>query len=209
MNVKIYNQIGKETGQAQVPKEVFGLEMNDDLIKQVVVSQMSNRRQGTAHTKGRGEKRGGGRKPWRQKGTGRARAGSSRSPIWRGGGVTFGPNKEKNYKKVIPAKIKRKALLMALSAKAKNNLLLLIDELKFDKISTRQMNEVLGKLPCKTGSLLIALPKIDKTTILSARNIPRVETIQAKDLNALDVLSFKWLVMTKESVKVIEKTFVK
>jgi large subunit ribosomal protein L4 len=209
MNVKCYNQIGKEVGQARLPKEVFGLQVKADLVHQVVVSQMANRRQATAHTKDRSEKRGGGRKPWRQKGTGRARHGSIRSPLWRGGGVTFGPRKEKVYKKQIPQKMKRKALLMALSGKAKNGLLLLLDEIKFAKISTKQVAEMLKKLPCSRGSILIALPRIDKNIILSARNIPKVETIQAKDLNALDVLSYKWLVIPKESIKLVKEIFTK
>ena len=209
MNVKCYNQTGKEIGQSRLPKEVFELAVNSDLVHQVVVSQMANRRQATAHAKTRGEVRGGGRKPWRQKGTGRARHGSIRSPLWRGGGVTFGPRKEKNYKKIVPKKMKRKALLMALSGKAKNKLLLLIDELKFDTINTKQVAEMFKKLPCSQGSVLIALPAMDKKIILSAKNLPKVETIQAKDLNALDVLSFKWLVMPKESIKVLKKTFIK
>lgn len=207
MRIDTYNQSGEKKVQANLSKEVFSLEINADLVHQVVVSQMSNRRQNTAHTKNRGDVRGGGRKPWRQKGTGRARHGSSRSPIWRGGGVTFGPRNERNYKKNIPVKMKRKALLMALSGKAKSSLLVLIDGFKNDKIKTKDMAEMLTKLPCKTGSVLIALPEINKKTVLSFRNIPQVETIQAKDLNALDVLAFKWLVMPKESIKVIEETF--
>ncbi len=209
MNVKVYNQIGEEQAQAKLPKEVFGLEVNDDLVHQVIVGQMSNQRQGNAHTKQRGEVRGGGRKPWRQKGTGRARVGSNRSPIWRGGGITFGPRNERNYKKTIPTKMRRKAMFMVLSAKVKSELLLLIDTIKFDKISTKEMNGIIGKLPVKTGSVLIVLPKINKALILSTRNIPKVDTIQAKDLNALDLMSFKYVVMPKESVKVIEETFVK
>ncbi len=209
MKIKVYNKLGKEDGDSLLPKEVFGIEVNDDLVHQVIVSQMSNQRQGNAHTKQRGEVRGGGRKPWRQKGTGRARAGSNRSPIWRGGGITFGPRNERNYKKTIPTKMRRKAMFMVLSAKYKTELLLLIDTLKFDKISTKEMSGIVGKLPAKAGSILIVLPKIDKSLILSTRNIPRVETIQAKDLSALTLMSFKYVIMSKESVKVIEETFVK
>ncbi len=209
MKIDIYNQNGQKVSQSILPKEVFGLEINSDLVHQVVVSQMSNRRQGNAHAKTRGEVRGGGRKPWRQKGTGRARHGSTRSPIWRGGGVTFGPRNERNYKKTVPTKMKRKALIMVLSGKVKNNLLVLIDEFKFASIKTREIATLLGKLPCKTGSVLIVLPQMDKTAILSARNLPKVETIQAKDLNALDLLTYKWLVMPKESVKIIKDTFIK
>ena len=209
MKIDAYNQSGEKKGQAVLSKEVFGLEINSDLVHQVVVSQMSNRRQNTAHTKGRGEVRGGGRKPWRQKGTGRARHGSIRSPIWRGGGVTFGPRNERNYKKIVPVKMKRKALFMVLSGKVKNNLLVLINEFKFASIKTMEVAKLLGKLPCKTGSVLIVLPKIDKPAILSVRNLPRVETIQAKDLNALDLLNYKWLIMSKQSIKIIKETFLK
>ena len=127
MKVPLYNIEGKEEGTALLPKEIFEVKMNADLVHQVVVSQMSNRRQITAHTKDRSEVRGGGRKPWRQKGTGRARAGSSRSPLWKGGGVTFGPRKDRNFKKEIPAKIRKKALFMVLSEKAKENTVIILD----------------------------------------------------------------------------------
>ena len=209
MKYNIYNQEGKEIGQTLLPKEIFGLKTNPDLVHQVVVSQMANRRQVIAHTRDRGEVRGGGRKPWRQKGTGRARHGSIRSPLWRGGGVTFGPTKERVFKKKIPEKMRRLALFMALSGKVKNNLLILLDKLKVEKAKTKLMAEILKKLPCKEKSSLIALPEIDKNLILATRNIPKIETIQAKDLNCLDLLSFKYLIMPKESIKVIKDTFLK
>jgi len=207
MNIGVYNQKGEEKGQARVAKEIFGLKVNSDLVHQVVVSQMANRRQATAHSKTRGEKRGGGRKPWRQKGTGRARHGSIRSPLWRGGGVTFGPRADRVYKKRIPKKMKRKALLMCLSGKAEKGLLVLLDSLKLKSIKTKDMADILNKLPSKNGSCLIALPEVDEKIILSTRNIPKVSTIQARDLNALDVLSFKYLLIPKAGIKVIEKTF--
>ena len=209
MKYIVYNQEGKETVQTILPKEIFDVKLNPDLVHQVVVSQMANRRRVIAHTKGRGEVRGGGKKPWRQKGTGRARHGSIRSPLWPGGGVTFGPTKEKIFKKEIPQKMKRLALFMALSDKAKNNLLILLDELKLEKPKTKSMAEILKGLPLKEGSNLIALPNLDKNIILSVRNIKNAETIQARDLNALDLFSFKYLVMPKESVKVIKETFLK
>lgn len=209
MKIAVYNQQGKEISQTLLPKEIFDVKMNSDLLHQVVVSQMANRRQVIAHTKDRGEVRGGGRKPWRQKGTGRARVGSIRSPIWRGGGVTFGPTKQRVFKKRIPKKMKRKALLMVLSAKAKNNLLILLDNLKIEQAKTKSMVEILKKLPCKEKDSLIALPQIDKNIILAARNIPHIETIQTKDLNALDLLNFKYLIMPKTAVKIIKETFLK
>jgi large subunit ribosomal protein L4 len=207
MLVKCYDQSGKVVSQTRLPSEVFGLKPNSDLIHQVVVSQMANRRKVIAHTKDRGEVRGGGRKPWRQKGTGRARVGSIRSPLWRGGGVTFGPTKEKVFKKKINKKMRRKALLMALSAKAKSNLLILLDNIKLDQPKTKLIEKILNKLPCKKQSTMIVLPKIDKNLILASRNLPGVETIQAKDLNLLDMVSFKYLLMPKESIKVIKETF--
>ena len=214
MKIETYNQNGEKVGQALLPKEIFGVPINPDLIHQVVVSQMANRRKVIAHTKTRAEVRGGGRKPWRQKGTGRARHGSIRSPLWRGGGVTFGPTKERVFKKKIPKKMKKLALFMALSAKTKSNLLILLDKLKIEKPKTKLMVEIIKNLKLKIknfkeGSFLIAIPEIDKNLILSTRNIPNVETIQAKDLNALDLISFKYLVIPKEAIQVIEETFLK
>lgn len=207
MFVNTFNQKGEQVGKTKLPKEVFGVKVNPDLVHQVVVSQMANRRQVSAHTKTRAEKRGGGRKPWRQKGTGRARHGSIRSPIWRAGGVTFGPRKDKVYKKIIPKKMRKKALLMVLSAKAKENLLILLDELKLKQAKTKEVSEFLKKLPCQEKNVLIALSQMDKNIILGARNIPKVKTIQAKELNCLDLLSFKYLLMPKETVRVIKETF--
>ncbi|MDI6591665.1 MAG: 50S ribosomal protein L4 [Patescibacteria group bacterium] len=209
MLVDTYNQEGKKMGQTRLPKEIFDVKINPDLVHQVVVSQMANRRRVIAHTKGRGEVRGGGRKPWRQKGTGRARHGSIRSPLWRGGGVTFGPTKAKVFKKRIPKKMRRKALFMVLSGKVKNNLLILLDKLKIEKPKTKLMADILKKLPCKEKSTLIALPEYDKNIILATRNLPEVDTLWARNLNSLDLLTFKYLILLKESIKVIKETFLK
>jgi len=190
-----------------LPKEIFDVKMNPDLLHQTVVSQMANRRQVLAHTKDRSEVRGGGRKPWRQKGTGRARHGSIRSPLWKGGGVTFGPTKERVFKRKINKKTKKQALSMVLSAKVKNNLLLILDlDLKQMPAKTKQMAEIFKKLPLK-GSALIALPKIDLNFIKSTKNIPKIETIEARNLNALDLLLFKHLILPKESIKIIQNNF--
>jgi len=212
MKIVIYNQQGEEVGTTLLPKEIFGVKVSLDLVHQVIVSQLANRRKILAHTKTRAEVRGGGRKPWRQKGTGRARHGSIRSPLWRHGGVTFGPRKERVFKKIIPKKMKRKALFMVLSAKVKNNLLILLDKLKLEQLKTKltkSMVEILRKLPCKNESSLIVLPELDKNLILATRNLPDIETIQARDLNALNLLSFKYLIMPEESIKVIKETFIK
>ena len=214
MFVNVYNQEGEKIREAKLPSEIFDVKVNPDLVHQVVVSQMANRRKVIAHTKDRGEVSGGGRKPWRQKGTGRARHGSIRSPLWRGGGITFGPRKEKVFKKEIPKKMKRKALFMVLSAKAKNNLLILLDKLEIKEPKTKLLSQLIENWKLKienfkSGSLLIVLPEMDKNLILAAKNIPQVETIQAKDLNALDLLSFKYLILPQKSVEVIKKTFKK
>ncbi len=228
MLVNTYNQIGEKTGQTRLPSEIFGVKINPDLVHQVVVSQMANRRKVIAHTKDRSEVRGGGRKPWRQKGTGRARHGSIRSPLWRHGGITFGPTKERVFKKEIPKKMKRLALFMVLSAKVKNNLLVLLDKLKIEQPKTKIISEIIENLKCsallkisspkanklkienfKGESCLIALPELDKNIILAARNIPEIEVLQAKDLNCFDLLTFEYLIMPKESIKVIKETFLK
>jgi len=207
MKISIYNQKKEEVGEVKLPKEIFEVPLNSDLVHQVVLSQMANKRQVIAKTKNRGEVRGGGKKPWRQKGTGRARVGSNRSPIWRGGGITFGPTTERIFKKKITKKMRRKALFMVLSAKVEKKLFLVLDDLKVEKIKTKLVKEILNKLFLKQGSGLIALSKIDKNIILAARNIPKIITIQAKDLNVLDLLSYKYLVVPKEAIKIIEKTF--
>jgi len=257
LELPVYDMEGKEVSSVKLEKEIFGLKKNQDLIHQVVVSQAANRRRVIAHTKDRSEVRGGGKKPWRQKGTGRARHGSIRSPLWKGGGVTFGPTKARVFKKEIPKKMRRLAFFMVISAKAQNSLLILLDKLKVDELRsssatesrlrdeggkesealfdfanarviekspkenlqfptgqaktklTKTMAEILKKLPCKDGTTLIALPEMDKNLILATRNLPYVQTVQAKDLNCLDLLSFKYLLMPKETIKVIKETFKK
>ena len=209
MKITVYSQEGKEISQTLLPKEIFEVPASLDLIHQVAVSQMANRRRIIAHTKDRSEVRGGGKNPWRQKGTGRARHGSIRSPIWRGGGVTFGPTKKRVFKKKIPKKMRKKALFMVLSAKAKDNLLIVLDKFNLDQVKTKLMIQVLNKLPSRNQSSLIALPKVEKSLVLSTRNIPKVETIEARNLNVLDLLSFKYLIIPKESIKVIKETFLR
>ncbi len=207
MKIPVYNQKKEEIGITLLPKEIFEIPINSDLIHQVVQSQMANRRQKTAKTKDRAEVRGGGRKPWRQKGTGRARHGSIRSPIWRGGGVTFGPTAEKVFAKKIPKKMRRKALFMVLSSKAKEDMILVLDNLKIDKTKTKIMANILKKLFLEKGTGLIVLPQKDENVLKSARNIPGTKIILAKDLNVLDLLSCKYLIIPEDSIKVIKETF--
>jgi large subunit ribosomal protein L4 len=213
-SVKLYNQEGEEVGKIELPAEVFDVEINPDLIHQAVVAQMSNSRRVLAHTKDRSEVSGGGRKPWRQKGTGRARHGSIRSPIWRGGGVTFGPTKERVFVKKINKKMKRKALLMSLSSKAKDQELVLLDKIELNEGKTKQMIEVLNNLKTKLKkdldkNALIVLEKSDPKVIRASRNIEQIKTIRADSLNILDVLSYKYLLMPQKAIEVIKKTFVK
>ena len=218
----VYNQNGEKIGEEKLPSYIFNIEINPDLLHQAVVTQMANSRSPIAHTKTRGEVRGGGRKPWRQKGTGRARHGSIRSPIWRGGGVTFGPRKEKVFAKKLNKKMKRKALFMALSSKVKDNELILLDDLKLEKpktkimeniiknIKTKILNEdVSKKIKRKKCEFLIALPKKDINVIKATENIPYIDTIPADSLNVLDILKYKYLLMPKQAIGVIEKVYCK
>ena len=207
MKVPIYNQKREEVGTTLLPKEIFEVSLNSDLVHQVVQSQMANRRQKIAKVKDRAEVRGGGRKPWQQKGTGRARHGSIRSPLWRGGGVTFGPRTEKVFTKKIPKKMRRKALFMILSAKTKEGTILILDNLKIEKPKTKVMAEIFKKLFLNKGTGLIILPQKDENTLKSIRNISKIKTILARDLNVLDLLSYKYLIMPKESIKIIKETF--
>lgn len=187
-------------------KEIFEVPMNSNLVHQITTSQMSNRRQVIAHTKGRGDVSGGGRKPWKQKGTGKARHGSIRSPIWIGGGVTFGPTNERNFKKDVPKKMKRKALFMVLSEKLKNDNLIIVDSLDLAEIKTKDLKKSIDELNLK-GSILIVLGELNQNTIKSARNLEKVSTIQATDLNCLDLLNHKYLVIAKDGIEKIKETF--
>jgi large subunit ribosomal protein L4 len=206
--INTYNTEGKKIGTAMLPPEIFDIEINADLIHQVVVAQLANSRQVIAHTKGRSEVRGGGRKPWRQKGTGRARHGSIRSPIWRGGGVTFGPTKERVFKKKINKKMKRKALFMVLTSKIKDDELILLDKLEIKEPKTKPMAKMMENiLKKKQKSVLVVIPKKDENIARANKNIPYTKTIWADSLNVLDLLSFKYLLMPKEAIKVIEKTY--
>jgi large subunit ribosomal protein L4 len=203
----LHNIKGEKTGTINLPKDIFGVEANSDLIYQVVRAQTLNRRQNSAHSKDRSDVSGGGKKPWRQKGTGRARHGSNRSPIWKGGGVTFGPRNERNYKKKINKKAKRKALFMVLSAKVEKDLIFFVSDLNFKEPKTKEMRQFLSKTFCEKSTLLV-LPDMNKNVILSTRNIENVDVIQAKDINSLDLLSYKYLIVPEEAVTVIKESFV-
>lgn len=210
MRVSVYNQEGEKVGTAMLPKEIFDVKMNPDLVHQAYVAQISSSRQVSASTKTRAERRGGGRKPWRQKGTGRARAGSIRSPIWRKGGVTFGPRKDKVYRKKINKKARRKALFMVLSSKVKDKELILVDKLRLAKTKTKEMIRVLNNLlKGSKETLLVATAGKNEAVVRANRNIPSTKTIRADSLNVVDLLSYKYLLMPKEAVKIIKETYLK
>lgn len=211
LELPVFNQEGKEVEKIKLPEEIFGLKVNQDLVKQAVEAQMSQSRIPYAHAKDRSEVRGGGKKPWRQKGTGRARHGSSRSPIWRGGGATFGPRKERIFAKDINKKMRRSALLMVLSGKAKDNEIVVLDDLKIEQPKTKLMAQVIKNLGSVKSDLsrgaLVVMSQKDENVIRATRNIPKFMTIGAQNLNVVDLLNHKYLLMPREAVGVIEKTF--
>lgn len=209
LTVKVYNMQGEVVGEEKLNPALFGVEIKAGLVHQAVVAQFANRRQVLAHTKDRGEVRGGGRKPWRQKGTGRARHGSIRSPLWVGGGVTFGPTKERVFKQKINKKMKRKTLLMCLSDRATDGKIILLDKLELDGFKTKRFLEILNKLPNKEKTTLLVLAGGDKKVIKSAANLPRVKTIEARGLNVIDVLHYEYLMMPLESLRAMEASLKK
>ena len=201
--VAVYNMQGNTVGELELNDEIFAAPVNTGLMHQAVVMYLANQRRGTAATKTRAAVRGGGRKPWRQKGTGRARHGSIRSPIWVGGGVTFGPQ-PRDYRRAMPKKARRQALKSALSSKVAAGSLIVVDELKFDEPKTRRMVEVLNNLQVQ-GKALVVTASDGRNVVLSARNIPGVNTIRAQDLNVYAVLNSEQLIITKEAVEVVEE----
>jgi len=214
MEAKIYNQKGGEAGNIILPEKVFGAKWRADLVHQVVEGMRSNKRAGTADTKDRGEVRGGGKKPWKQKGTGRARHGSTRSPIWVGGGVTHGPLAEKNYKRKITKSMRAQALFSVLSKKLKDGEIIFVDSLSMPDIKTKSaatvidnLSKVSGfKVANKTKKILTALAGRNEKTEKSFRNIPALELVFVKNLNPLDVLNYRYLLIEnpEESVKFLE-----
>ena len=207
-HVNTYNTKGEKIGTANLPADIFDVEINHDLVHQAVITQLANRRQTLAHAKDRSEVRGGGVKPWRQKGTGRARHGSIRSPLWRGGGITFGPSKERVFKKKINKKMRRKALFMVLTSKVKDGELMLLDKLEINEPKTKSMAKILENIfKDQKKSILITIPKKDENINRASRNIPYAKLILADSLNVLDLLSFKYLLMPQEAIQVIKKTY--
>ena len=203
-NVAIYNMEGKEVGTMELNDAVFGVEINEHLVHLAAVSQLANKRQGTQKAKTRSEVSGGGRKPWRQKGTGHARQGSTRAPQWTGGGVVFAPV-PRDYTVKMNKKEKRAALKSALTSRVQESKLVVVDELKFDEIKTKKMQGVLSALNVKKA--LIVLKDNDQNVLLSARNIAGVRTVLTSTLNVFDILKYDTVVVTKAAVENIEEVY--
>lgn len=202
MEIPVYSKEGEKVDNLQLDDKKFGGPIHKKLLRDAIIMYEANKRQGTASTKTKGEVAGGGRKPWAQKHTGRARAGSIRSPLWKGGGVSHGP-KPRDYSFSIPKKARRLALYTALSAKARDNELVVIDDLNFDVPKTRQMVSILKALNIDNSSCLIVISKANETVWKSARNIPSVKVMTSTELNAYEVLRPKKVLLTKEALSSI------
>ncbi|MCR5421074.1 MAG: 50S ribosomal protein L4 [Lachnospiraceae bacterium] len=203
-NVSVYNMKGEEVGKMDLNDAVFGVEVNEHLVHMAVVSQLANNRQGTQKAKTRSEVSGGGRKPWRQKGTGHARQGSTRSPQWKGGGVVFAPV-PREYSFKLNKKEKRAALKSALTSRVQDEKFIVLDELKLDEIKTKKFKEVLDNL--KISKAMVVTSEDDKNVILSARNIDGVKTAKADNINTYDVMKYSTVIATKDAVARIEEVF--
>ena len=203
-NVSVFNMEGKEVGTMELNDAVFGVEVNEHLVHMAVVAQLANKRQGTQKAKTRSEVSGGGKKPWRQKGTGHARQGSTRAPQWKGGGVVFAPT-PRDYTIRLNKKEKRAALKSALTSRVNENKFIVVDELKFDEIKTKSFKAVMDNL--KVSKALVVLDTNDQNTVLSARNLPEVKTSLVNTINVYDILKYNTVVATKAAVASIEEVY--
>ena len=203
-NVVVYNMEGNEVGTIELNDAVFGVEVNEHLVHMAVVQQLANKRQGTQKAKTRSEVSGGGRKPWRQKGTGHARQGSTRAPQWTGGGMVFAPV-PRDYSFKLNKKEKRAALKSALTSRVQANKLIVVDELKFDGIKTKSFKQVMDNLKVEKG--LVVINENDANVVMSARNLPTINTTLTSTLNVYDVMKAGKVVLTKDAVKTIEEVY--
>ena len=203
-NVSVYNIEGKEVGSIELNDAVFGVEVNEHLVHMAVVNQLANNRQGTQSAKTRSEVSGGGRKPWRQKGTGHARQGSTRAPQWTGGGIVFAP-KPRDYSFKMNKKEKRIALLSALSSKVADNKIIVLDAFNLDEVKTKKFAEVMSNL--KVDKALVVIEGENKNVVLSGRNIPTVKVSATNEINTYDVLKYETLVVTKAAVEKLEEVY--
>lgn len=207
MKVKVYNQKGEATGEIELLPELFEVASNPALLHEVVVAQQANSREVIAHAKDRSEVRGGGRKPWRQKGTGRARVGSIRSPLWKGGGVTFGPTKDRNFKKRVNKKVKQQALAMTLSDKAANERFIVVDSLELPEAKTKAFVALYEKLPVSGKKTLVVTDPNNTAAIRAIKNLPKVNSISGSSLNVVDLLSHDYILIAKDTVDLVNKTY--
>jgi len=203
--VAVFDMRGTQVGEIDLNDKVFGIEPNEAVMQQFVRMQLANKRQGTASTKTRAEVRGGGKKPWKQKGTGRARVGSSRNPVWRGGGIVFGP-KPRDYSYTLPRKVRRLALKSALSSKMKDSNIIVVDFLAFEEPKTKLMLETLESLNAAEKTLVVTADG-DVNVYKSARNIPGVKSLRADYINVFDILKYDTLLMTRDAVARVEEVF--
>jgi large subunit ribosomal protein L4 len=203
--VNVYNMLGEQVEEIELSEEIFGVEINQHVVWEVVKNQLANKRQGTQSAKTRAEVRGGGRKPWRQKGTGRARQGSIRSPQWKGGGVVFAP-KPRDYSYHVPKKVRRLALKSVLTSKVQNNEIIVVDEIKFDAPKTKDMANLLNKLNADKKALIVMDTK-NENIIRSANNIPNVATALVNTINVYDILKYNSFIITKAAVKKVEEVY--
>ncbi len=206
MQIDLYNRNGEQTGQVELRDDVFAIEPNENAMHLAVVAYLANRRQGTHKTKTRAEVSGGGKKPWRQKGRGTARAGSTRSPIWVGGGTIHGPQPHK-YTKKLPKKLKRLARKSAFSLRCAENNVVVVEDFRLDEIKTKNMYDVLKNLKLADEKILILLPADDSTVYISSRNIPNVTVSPADKISTYHILSHKKLLLFKGAIEKIEGTF--
>jgi len=212
LKIKVYNQSAEALKDLELSSKVFGVKPNNELLHQAIVAQMANSRQVLAHTKGRAEVSGGGKKPWKQKGTGRARSGSSRSPIWIGGGVTFGPTKDRNFKQKINQKMKQKAIFMALSDKLESSALVILDSLEFAEYKTKKFNEMLSGLEKKVlnndrRNILVINDSKEEKAKYSGRNLKGVKIINLENINIVDLLNYKNLLLTEKAIEAFTKRY--
>ena len=203
--VNVYNMLGEQVGEIELDENVFGIEVNQHVVYEVVKNQLANKRQGTQSAKTRAEVRGGGRKPWRQKGTGRARQGSIRAPHFSGGGVTFAP-KPRDYSYSVPKKVRRLAMKSALTSKVLSNEIIVIDEINFDAPKTKDMANFLTKINADKKALIVMGEK-NVNVIKSANNIPNVQTALVNTLNVYDILKYNSFIITKDAVRKVEEVY--
>lgn len=203
--VDVFNMKGEVVGQIDLSDDIFGVKVNEAAMHTAVVNQLANKRQGTQSAKTVREVRGGGKKPWRQKGTGRARQGSIRNVQWKGGGVAFAP-KPRSYSYTIPKKLKRVALKSALSSKVLENNIIVLEDLSLAEIKTREFMKVLNNLKIDTSALVV-MPSVDEKVVKSARNVPEVKTAWVNTINTLDILKYQKFIITKDAVARVEEVY--